>query len=104
MVTRDFLGGEADGCQQLPNKEPHMTAKSNTPETDTPIADETPREAYTEPVKCKYVVGPGRKQCGALRFVKKQDLFQVKYCTTHVKQAANDKRRARQKTKRASKP
>jgi hypothetical protein len=77
-----------------------MTAKPNTPEQDVVIVDEEPRGAYDQKVVCKYVVGPKGKQCKAVRYVKKQDLFQCKYCTHHSKAAANDRSRARAKAKR----
>jgi hypothetical protein len=66
------------------------------------IADEQPHDAYTEAIKCKYVVGPGRKQCGHVRYVKVQDVFQVRFCRVHAKVATAEKRRASAKAKRAA--
>jgi hypothetical protein len=40
---------------------------------------------YTVEVKCAYVVGPKGKHCGAVRWCKPQDAFQVKYCDEHTR-------------------
>jgi hypothetical protein len=57
---------------------------------------------YSVTIKCKHVVGPGRKQCGAERKIQPADAFQVKRCVDHQKVFATERRRARAAEKRAS--
>jgi hypothetical protein len=64
--------------------------------------DEQPHGDYKIKVVCKYPTGPGRKQCGSDRYVKPQDVHQVRYCKAHAKRAAYDVRAKRAKEKRAA--
>jgi hypothetical protein len=66
------------------------------------IQDETPSGPYTEKIVCKYVTGPGRTQCKAVRYCKKQDVHQVRYCKAHAAQATKEKRTAKAKARRAA--
>jgi succinyl-CoA synthetase beta subunit len=64
------------------------------------IADEQPHDEYAVAIKCKHVVGARGKQCGAIRFCKPQDVFQVTRCRTHAPAHKAELRRARAKAKR----
>lgn len=63
------------------------------------IKDEQPHDEYTVPIKCKHKV-EGRKLCGAVRYVKPQDVFQVTRCRVHAPVHKAEQRRARAKAKR----
>lgn len=78
-----------------------MTTTTTT--TEPVIADEQPHGPYTEKVVCSFMV-PGangrKRKCGAVRYVKPQDLFQVKTCRDHAKAHKDAMRRARATAKR----
>ncbi len=61
-----------------------------------PAADRTsPEGPYTEKVRC------AKRGCKRVRYVKKQDVFQVKLCSEHQAEAAKARRSAAAKARRA---
>jgi hypothetical protein len=81
-------------------------AKAKPAKKDAPavvaVADEVrvpSRSEYTHEVKCCHVVGPKGKKCGAVRWCKPQDAFQVKRCIEHTKVYKRERAKARREAK-----
>jgi hypothetical protein len=72
------------------------------PKNDTArITHEKPHGPFTVKVECEYKVS--RRRCKAIRYVKPQDAFQVRYCRNHTEVVRKERRSERAKERREAK-